>query len=156
MKKSLRRIFTGIELFLFKLRVLTDTSLGRRYDFESEKVLQRFNKLMNSGIIDRKFQKTFAEINHTRDAFAHSFLDVEDLNYRGHPLSACFGASYLSSRLDRRIFKSSNMDGVFMFDVGEFTDALIAKFCEVQFGQLDVEKLFMLCDRLLRERKMLP
>jgi hypothetical protein len=156
-EKSLRRIFTGIELIVFKLFVLSTEGLSSRYDFESEKTKVRFGKLVRARVLDEAFRDVFDEVLFTRNAFSHSFLDVGEIAYKTKPLHDCFGVSGVGRvHLNHDQFDNPNDTGVFLFDTKRLTDHLVDRFRAVQFKQIDQEKLFKLCDRLLRERKMLP
>lgn len=153
---SLRRLFTGIELLVFKLICLR-TEVGKRYDLESESATVRFGKLVKAGVLPKSLKDAFDNITWTRHAFAHSFLEAHELPFRNVPLEDCFGTTFLGGQhLDETMFASDQQIGVFIFEVQHLTDTLIECFRPVQFKQIDIDKLFSICDRLLRPRKLLP
>jgi hypothetical protein len=153
-EKGLRGLFTGIELLLYKLDVLSRDVPGER--FEGGKTIKRFNSLVKSNVLPGELKQLFDEVMFTRDSFAHSFLDVREITYYGVPLGSSFGTGRLSEHIDENRFPNPDVPRVFTHDVRQFTDQLIAKFRPVQFQQLDKEKLFDLCDRTIQKRKMIP
>jgi hypothetical protein len=95
--KFLRRVFTGFELVIFKLCHICLENQKREYHWETEKTRQRLLRLKSVVKVDNwpDYMELFDEIFFVRDAFAHSFIDIEDIKYRKVRLRDCFGDSYL-------------------------------------------------------------
>lgn len=88
-----------------------------------------------------------------RNAFAHSFVALEDIRYRGVPLRLCFGQSYLG----RTYGAEDEVDGrKFADDARAFVKPLIETFSRFQLRQIDKKKLFRLCNSVLKERSLAP
>jgi hypothetical protein len=156
-EQGLRRLFTGIELLVYKLNVLTGTTpRERRERFEGGKTKIRFKRLVERKVLPGEVKELFDEVMFTRNAYAHSFLDVREITYYEVPLASCFGTGWLAEHIDENRFPSPDAPRVFTHDVRQLTDQLIGKFRPIQFQQLDKEKLFDLCDRKIQRRKMIP
>jgi len=96
-EKFLRRVFTGLELLLYKLCHITLEAQDRDYSFEKQKTIARFNRLKAKIDVENweTYKKIFLEVMSSRDYFAHSFIDVNKIPYRGVALENCFGYSHL-------------------------------------------------------------
>jgi hypothetical protein len=94
--KFLRQIFTGFELLLYKLCHIHLHGQSRDYQWETEKTRQRIRKLETVLTVPSwsDYIEVFDEVFFVRDAFAHLFVEIENIKYRGVPLSECFGDSY--------------------------------------------------------------
>jgi hypothetical protein len=129
---------------------------GTRAPFEGGKIWHWFNALVERGVLPDTLPAMFDEANLTRNAFAHSIMDVEEITYRGIPLARCFGEMMYGGHLDHELFPNSKTEGVFAYDMEQLTNLLIDKFVPRQFDQLDKRKLFELCDRAMQKRKLIP
>lgn len=153
-EKFLRKIFTGIELLLFKSIHIILHEQSADYTFEREKTYARLNALRDKLQIDDfcKYKSVFDDVFFVRDAFAHSFIKICDIKYNGVPLDECFGGSHLGKTLWRAI----DDDGArcFIDDVKYIFAPLHSLFASVQLQQFDANKLFILCDALTRKRSL--
>jgi hypothetical protein len=150
--KSLRTLFTGIEFLLYKAIQLRLEENPYKYSIESEKASARFSRLRNQGQLKNVDENEFNEIMKTRNAFAHSFVDIEEIEYSKSELEYCFESSrfeHLATKfnLDRkarptRFFKS---------DATALTNELIREHQEVQMNQIDGQKLNSLLAGFLRK-----
>jgi hypothetical protein len=153
--KFLRQIFTGFELLLYKLCHIHFHEQSREYQWETEKTRQRIRRLKTvldvSSWLD--YTEGFDEIFFVRDAFAHSFIEIENIKYRGIPLSECFGNSYLGDSM-----RGAAADGarIFMDDVTILFEPIMNVFKTIQLRQIDERKFAKLCDRLLTSRSLAP
>lgn len=154
-EKFLRTAFTGFELVLYKLCHIVLEGQRRDYHFERQKTAQRFRRLLDSiGDFDRKrLSFLFDNIFAVRDAFAHSFVPVERLQYRNVELRDCFGETYLGNTRDGGLAVGETS---FVQDLRELFVPFISLFIENQLDQLDAEKFSKLCDALLMERSLSP
>jgi hypothetical protein len=97
------------------------------------------------------YMERFDEIQFTRDAFAHSFIDLEEIPYRGVPLSRCFGYT----KVGRPGTHDTSFDGKYFIDDVELFFGPIAKaFIARQLEQIDRNKFFRLCDQVLKKRSL--
>jgi hypothetical protein len=143
-EKFLRTLFTGIELLAFKLCHLLLENQKRGYHFETERFRARVRRMRGFlGITNwEHYLEICDEILFTRDAFAHSFLDIRDITYRDVPLRHCFD-------------RLSNFNGkAFMEDVRLFVDPIHRVFSQHQLMQVDTDKLFRSCDQLIKRRTL--
>jgi hypothetical protein len=145
-EKFLRRLFTGIELLAFKICHLLLEGQKRGYHFESESLRKRVHRMKNILEVPdwERYLGIFDEILFTRDAFAHSFMDIFDITYKGIPLKACFD----------RISNAAMGGTIFMNDVRFFFDPIYRVFSQHQLDQVDKEKLFRSCDQLIKRRTL--
>lgn len=154
-EKYLRRLFTGIELVIFKLYHIACTDNDPDVHFEQQKTKQMLNKLRKTfgGIDWSEYLDLFDELFFVRNAFAHSFVELEDIRYRGVPLRLCFGQSYLG-----RTYEAANEEGSRKFadDARVFVRPLIETFSRFQLRQIDEKKLFRICNSVLKERSLTP
>jgi hypothetical protein len=154
-EKFLRQAFTGFELVVYKICHLALE--GQRYDyhFESQKLAQRFRRLRQ--IVDvpnwSDFAKLFDDISFVRNAFAHSFVPVEELLYCDMPLSECFGNSYLGHTLREAESLGAK---IFTDDLTELFSPVLDVFHKYQLQQIDEKKFEKVCDRLLMKRSLSP
>jgi len=151
-EKYLRRLFTGIELIVFKLYHIACTRSDPNVHFEQFKTKQLLNKLRDIFNLQNwtEYTELFDELFFVRNAFAHSFVDLEDITYRGVPLRDCFGDSYLGHSYD--LYSDSIRK--FTDDVRAFVRPLTESFCRFQLEQIDTEKLFRLCNSILKARSL--
>ena len=143
-EKFLRRLFTGMELLAFKLCHLLLKNQKRGYHFETEKFRVRLRHMRNFLSVSDwdHYVDICDEILFTRDAFAHSFLDIGDITYRAVPLRRCFD-------------RLSHFDGkAFMEDVRPFLGPIHSLFERHQLRQIDADKLFRSCDELIKRRTL--
>jgi hypothetical protein len=154
-EKYLRRLFTGIELVIFKLYHIACTDSDPDVHFEQLKTKQMLNKLRK--IFNRAdwvdYVELFDELFFVRNAFAHSFVELEDIQYRGVPLRDCFGESYSG-----RSYGSDHeeVSHKFTVDARLLVKPLIETFSRFQLQQIDRKKLFRLCHSVLKERSLVP
>jgi hypothetical protein len=153
--KFLRQVFTGFELVLYKLCHIHFHDQSRDYHWETEKTRQRLFKLKNCVTVGSwsEYLELFNEIFFVRDAFAHSFIDIEDIRYRQVRLEECFGDSYLG-----RSLRGAGEYGarLFMEDVVTLFTPIMKVFERVQLKQMDERKFAKLCDRLMMPRSLAP
>jgi hypothetical protein len=152
-EKFLRRLFTGIELVAFKLCHLAIENQRRDYHFESEHLRQRIRKLKRILTVEdwNQYVSTFDEIQFTRDAFVHSFIELEEIPYKRVPLAHCFGYTSVGQRGTHDV----SFEGkYFVDDVRYFFEPISQAFIERQLGQIDEHKFFRLCDQALKKRSL--
>jgi hypothetical protein len=101
---------------LYKLCHIHLHGQSREYQWESKKNRQRIRRLKTVLNVSSwsDYTEGFDEIFFVRDAFVHSFIEIENIKYRGIPLSECFGNSYLGDSM-----RGAAADGarIFMDDV---------------------------------------
>jgi hypothetical protein len=153
--KFLRQIFTGFELVLYKVCHIHIYEQSREYHWETEKTRQRIRKVKKLVAIDnwQEYLELFDEIFFVRDAFAHSFIDIDDIKYRHVRLADCFGDSYLG----RSMRSAAEYGGrIFMDDVAALFAPIMSVFETIQLKQIDERKFAKLCDRLMTSRSLEP
>lgn len=154
-EKYLRHLFTGIELIIFKLYHIACKNNDPDIHFEQQKTKQTLNRLRE--IIDQSdwenYVNLFDELFFVRNAFAHSFIDLEKIRYRGVALKRCFGETYLGRYYGPEIGGSCP---IFFEDVCSFVNPLIDAFRRFQLKQIDDRKLFRLCNNELKTRNLAP
>ncbi len=152
-EKFLRNVFTGIEYILYKLCHIILENHRTDYHFETQKTAARVNRLrLHLNVPDwNRFRSIFDELIHVRNAFAHSFLDIEEIKFRGERLDECFGATHLG-----RSYINHDIDDLRLFldDLDEFFDPVLNLFVEHQLSQIDKDKFFRLCDTILKARSL--
>ena len=101
----------------------------------------------------REYVELFDEIFYVRDAFAHSFIDIENVKYRHVRLVDCFGNLYLGVSM-----RDAENHGarIFMEDVAALFAPIIRVFETIQLKQIDEKKFAKLCDRLMMSRSLAP
>ena len=154
-EKFLRQAFTGFELVLYKICHIALEDQRTDYHWETQKTRQRFRRLKPLLALPDwpEFERLFDNIFFVRDAFAHSFIDLEDIKYHGVPLKECFGHSYLGhTRDDGRSYGAR----IFADDLAKLFEPIINLFGQHQLKQIDARKFHKLCDRLLMPRSMSP
>jgi hypothetical protein len=151
-EKYLRKLFTGLELVLFKLYHVACKNSEPSVHFEQLKTKQTLNKLRKTlGMPDwDQYTTLFDELFFVRNAFAHSFVELEDIKYFGFPLRECFGDSYLG-----RSYRGNEAARIFMDDARAFVQPLITTFSRFQMEQIDKDKLFRLCISVLKMRSLM-
>jgi hypothetical protein len=151
-EKYLRRLFTGIELIVFKLYHIACTSSNPNVHFEQFKTKQLLNRLRTILNLQNwaEYIEIFDELFFVRNAFVHPFVGLENITYRGVRLRDCFGDSYLGHSYDL----DSDDVRKFTDDVRAFVKPLIENFCRFQLEQIDKEKLFRLCNSILKARSL--
>jgi hypothetical protein len=154
-EKFLREVFTGFELVLYKICHIVLEDQKAEYHWETQKTRKRFKRLRTLLAMQdwKDFERLFDNIFFVRDAFAHSFVSLEDIKYDDVPLRDCFGDSYLGHTR-----RESEVHGarIFTDDLTKLFEPIIKLFCEHQLKQIDARKLHKLCDRLLMQRSMSP
>ncbi len=153
--KFLRQIFTGFELVTYKLCHIHLHQLSRDYHWETEKTRQRIRKIKRCIAVNDwdEYVELFDEIFFVRDAFAHSFIDIEDIKYRHVRLADCFGDSYLGGSMrDAERYGAR----IFMDDVAALFAPIMSVFETIQLKQIDERKFAKLCDRLMASRSLAP
>jgi hypothetical protein len=143
-EKYLRRLFTGIELLVFKVCHLQLENQRRDYHFETEKLrtrIRRMKILLNVPDWDH-YLAIFDELWFVRDAFAHSFMDIDQIEYCNVPLRVCFEHPKQSTTR------------VFMDDVRSFFEPIFLQFHTDQLSQVDSDKLFRFCDQAIKRRAL--
>jgi hypothetical protein len=154
-EKFLRQAFTGLELVIYKICHIALEGQRSDYHFETQKLAPRFRRLRPLLNVPNwsDFEGLFDEISFVRNAFAHSFVPVEELLYCGVPLSACFGDSYLG-----RTSRDAEPLGarIFTDDLTELFSPVMDVFHKHQLEQIDEKKFERLCDRLLMKRSLSP
>jgi hypothetical protein len=148
-EKYFREIFTSFEMIIFKICHIFYEDMRHDYTFESQKTSQRLKRLKGlAGFEDwDAYQKLFDEIWYVRDAFAHTFIELNEVCYRQVPLNACFGTTYTGAVYDEVEFRFSE-------DVEKMFDPLLALFMTRQVEQIDSKKFTALCDAALRPRTL--
>ena len=154
-EKYLRQVFTGFELVLYKICHIALEDQRPDYHWETQKTRQRFRRLKK--LLDvpdwAEFEYLFDHIFFVRDSFAHSFIPLEDIKYRGVPLGECFGVSYLGRSMnDGKDYGAR----IFVDDLKTLFDPIMKVFEQHQLKQIDAKKFHKLCDRLLMSRSMMP
>lgn len=152
-EKFLRRAFTGIEYLLYKLCHIILEYHKTDYHFETQKASARLNRLKEKLPISNwiRFRNIFDEIFSARNAFAHSFIDIEDIYFRGEKLEDCFGITHTGG-----VYIDHDSEGIKIFtdELNELTTPLVNLFVENQFSQIDKQKFFRLCDTILKEKSL--
>lgn len=154
-EKFFREIFTGFELLVYKCCHIQLEKQRNGYNWESERTRTRFKKLMPLLALTNaaEYEAMFGEVFHVRDAFAHSFVDLEDIRFRGVPLSDCFGVTDLgASFVD---YKRAGIH-IFLDEMALLFDPLMQLFRSIQLKQIDARKFTKLCDQLVAPRSLLP
>lgn len=66
------------------------------YTFESSTTFKRFKRLQSCISVTNwgEFFKSFEDFWYVRDAFSHTFIDLDKITYRDVPLDSCFGYTY--------------------------------------------------------------
>jgi hypothetical protein len=154
-EKFLRQAFTGFELVLYKICHIALEDQKPEYHWETQKTRQRFRRLKQ--LLDvpdwPDFEQLFDNVFFVRDSFAHSFVPLEDIKYKGVPLKYCFGYSYRG-----RALRDAKEHGASMFtdDLEKLFAPIMKLFYEHQLKQIDARKFHKLCDRLIMPRSMSP
>jgi hypothetical protein len=153
--KFLRQIFTGFEFILYKLCHIHFHGQSRDYQWETEKTRQRIRKLETVLTVASwaNYLELFDEIFFVRDAFAHSFVEIEEIKYRGVPLSDCFGDSFRGHSMRDAAAHGAR---IFMDDVSALFEPIMHVFKTIQLRQIDEVKFAKLCDRLMISRSLAP
>jgi hypothetical protein len=150
-EKSLRLLFTGIEFLLYKQVQLCLEDHPERYQVNSEDVSVRYSRLRNKGMLQELDDKTFSELLQTRNAFAHSFVDIRNIEYFRSKLWICFDSSAveraLSAQRARPIRRPTRL---FKDDAIKVTNELVSEHQTVQMKQVDHRKLNMLLSDFVR------
>jgi hypothetical protein len=97
------------------------------------------------------YKNLFEEIFFVRDAFAHSFINIEQIKYKGLLLDRCFGYTYTGMALDIEEINFS-----FVEDLNELFKPMMEVFRGLQYQQIDREKFYKLCDRIVDQRSLAP
>jgi hypothetical protein len=155
-EKFLRQAFTGFELVLYKICHIVLEGQKAEYQWETQKTRQRLRRLRSLLVTVpdwTEFTHLFNDIFFVRDAFAHSFIPLEDIRYNSVPLRECFGDSYIGhTRRDGQ----SRGARIFTDDLGKLFEPIMTLFCQHQLKQIDARKFHKLCDRLLMSRSLSP
>jgi len=154
-EKFLREAFTGFELVLYKICHIVLEDQRTEYHWETQKTRQRFRRLKPLLAVSdwAEFERLFDNIFFVRDAFAHSFIPLDEIKYNGAPLSECFGGSFLGhTRRDAASYGAR----IFTDDLTKLFEPVMTLFCQHQLKQIDARKFHKLCDRLLMPRSMSP
>lgn len=148
-EKYLRRAFTSFEFVLFKLCHIRYENLKSEYMWETEKTRTRFKKILSElpSRMPVNARTLFDELWYVRDAFSHSFIDIDEIKYRGIKLRDCFGQTWTGGSHDRAEFS-------FVQDLNELYDPIIELFVECQTQQLDAIKFSALSDEVIRDRTL--
>jgi hypothetical protein len=91
-EKFLRQAFTGFELVLYKICHIVLEDQRTDYHWETQKTRQRFRRIRTLLSMEdwTSFERLFDNVFFLRDAFAHSFIQLDEIKYDGVPLSDCF------------------------------------------------------------------
>jgi len=155
--KYFRKLFTGIEFIAYKLCHIIEYNFNYEYNFETEKAIARIKKLskrfceLKCGLDEQLYISNLNEVWFVRNSFAHSFVDLEIIKYRGVELRRCFGKS-CKGRGD--IFNEGFCGNIFMNDVHSLLEPLVSLFVYYQLEQIDSNKFFRLCDHRLKEKSL--
>ena len=154
-EKFLRQVFTGFELVIYKICHIVLEDQKANYNWEKETTRQRMRRLEPILGLPNwdEFYRIFDDIFFVRDAFAHSFVPLNDIKYNGVPLSQCFGESFLGHTLDDAAQHGARL---FTDDLKKLFEPIINLFCQHQLKQIDAQKFYKLCDRLLMSRSLSP
>lgn len=152
-EKFLRTFFTGLEFIIFKLCHIVIENNRHGYHFETTATRHRIKKLKPHLGISKwnEYYALFDDVMFVRDAFAHSFVEIAKIKYKGVPLSQCFGHSYLGRQ--PRPFPVDN-PSIFMDGVMEMFAPIEHLYMSCQLKQFDTNKLFILLDNLLKDRSL--
>ena len=101
----------------------------------------------------KRLSALFDGLFFVRDAFAHSFIELEEIKYDGVPLAHCFGDSYLGQTQRDAEARGAS---IFTDDLTTLFNPIMKLFCEHQLKQIDAKKFHKLCDRLLTTRSLSP
>jgi hypothetical protein len=150
-EKFLRTIFTGFELILYKVCHIVIEQQRADYEWESEKSRTRFRKVIGLLKLDNedRYKKLFDELFFVRDAFAHSFVEIDKIKYKYVPLSECFGHSFIG-------YSRCNADDIFVDDMNELFEPLMELFKRYQLAQIDASKFAKICNGLVNQRSLAP
>jgi hypothetical protein len=153
-EKSLRNLFTGIEFILYKLVQLAVEPRPHRYNIEKERLSVRFAKLRNSGFLQSVDRDVFDEIVFCRNAFSHSFVEIDAIEYFDIQLALSFDhAKWLSNFQRFGHDEDERPERFFSHDVRDVTNIMINEFRPIQYKQMDVDKLHMLLKKIIPRRK---
>lgn len=83
---SLRRAFTFLEYAVFFLSKYPKNENDPNYDEKSETFSERIKLLKHQDKISADLADNLRAIKNTRDQFAHSFVEIEDLTFNGDHL----------------------------------------------------------------------
>jgi hypothetical protein len=149
--KFLRRVFTGLELILYVMCYIMFEKQRHDYEWETEKTRVRFAKFASLLKVkdQNDYDKLFDDIFFVRDAFAHSFIAVDKIKYRGVPLSKSFGVTYTWA-------VHTNAEHIFIDGLDELFAPIMSLFCEHQMKQIDGNKFARMCNKLLGSRGLGP
>ncbi|MEA2895454.1 MAG: hypothetical protein QOJ84_1069 [Bradyrhizobium sp.] len=142
-EKFLRQAFTGLELVLYKICHIVLEDQKTDYHWETQKTRQRFRRIRTLLSVEdwKSFERLFDNVFFVRDAFAHSFIQLDEIKYDGVPLSDCFGDSYLGhTRRDGEIHGAR----IFTDDLTKLFEPIMRLFCEHQLKQIDAKKFHKL------------
>jgi hypothetical protein len=150
-EKFLRTVFTGFEFILYKLCHICFENHRHDYEWESEKTRARFKRVCDLlTVVDKaKYKTLFDEIFFVRDAFAHSFIELVEIKYRGKPLSDSFGNTFIGG-------SHRNAEHIFVDDLNELFTPVMELFMQHQMKQIDANKFAKLCNRLVNKRSLAP
>ncbi|WP_439522222.1 hypothetical protein [Marivita sp.] len=129
----LRRVFTFFEYVVFYLCKYPNRVFDHSYNEQSEQYAERLRHLKETGKIRKDVEATLRSLKQTRDQFAHSFVEIGDLTYKGIPLS------------------ESSQD--FFTDIDETSVLLERLFLEQQHFQIDW-RIFSLVHQALRTARI--
>lgn len=152
-EKFLRRLFTGIEYLVFKIYHLVVKELDFRYTFEQGRTKARLNAIRDLIGFDSNYIRTFDAIFRARDAFAHSFIDVNEIKYHGIELNICFGHTH-SGRMNEQ--ELPNGSPIFMDDVIEIVMPLDKYFKTIQFEQIEKNKFLSIIQKQMTGHTLEP
>jgi hypothetical protein len=149
----LRRAFTGFEFVVFKLCQLYFENNRHDYRWETESTRVRMKKLVPvvAPASQLDYTELFDNIFYVRDAFAHTFIEIEQIRYAGTQLEECFGYAYTGSHLD-----AAKATFTFVEDLNSLFKPIMLMFMKQQYGQIDKNKFYKLCDRLVIRRSLAP
>ena len=90
-EKNLRIAFTFLEYCCyFLVKVKNGYQFDVSYRPETETFSERLRVLKERAVIDRKMFEVINAIKSSRDIFCHSFVDIDDIAYKGTPLADSF------------------------------------------------------------------
>ncbi|WP_298952054.1 hypothetical protein [uncultured Methylobacterium sp.] len=141
----LRLLFTALDFITYKICHLYLENQDKKYGVTSETFSRRFGRLKQVLQVPNwnDYENLFKSIRDTRNGFAHSFIDVENLNFNGLELRYCFGDVFNGPSL------STSGHPNFLDKAKELYGPLDSAFKARQFDQIRREDFCRDCDRLI-------
>lgn len=130
--ESLRRMFALVELLAFKLVHVGQEGQRPDYVQQSDGYRKRLRRLVDAGMLNPSAKTLLEHLYLTRCEYAHTVQAMDDLDYRGEPLSRSFGR--------RGTLSAPEVLHFFIDDMFTASSALLSAFRPMQWQQLDAAK----------------